>query len=153
MKYTKHLLSISGAGMILKRGVHLMVVKGDKWGFPKGTCEKGETISMCAVREVYEETNSVVLIPPKSQLIAFAKRPSRIYFMIDNVESCMVKYGSSSHRPDKKEINEVKWMTMVELMELPKDQVNSSLRNYLYNYALSAHAVVGVKHDYVPVSL
>jgi len=150
MKYTKYVDGIAGAGMVLKRGKHLMVVRGEKWGFPKGTCEGGETIAMCAIREVFEETNHVILIPPRSQLIAFAKRPSRVYFMIENAESCMVKYGSSSNRPDKKEIKEIKWMTTAELMDIPKDQMNSSLRNYLHNYALSVHTV-GATHDYVPV--
>ena len=36
--------------------VLLIQSKGSLWGFPKGTCEKFETIFECAVRELYEET-------------------------------------------------------------------------------------------------
>ena len=34
----------------------LIQSKGNFWGFPKGTMEKGEDVRSCALRELYEET-------------------------------------------------------------------------------------------------
>ena len=38
----------------------LLIYRNSVWDIPKGKLEKGETIEMCAVREVAEETGSVL---------------------------------------------------------------------------------------------
>ena len=40
----------------------LLIFRNGTWDLPKGKLEKGESIPMCAVREVSEETNSALPI-------------------------------------------------------------------------------------------
>lgn len=59
---------VTAAGGILFREISgtggpeiVMIYRWDKWDLPKGKCEKGETVSDCARREVSEELG--ILLP------------------------------------------------------------------------------------------
>ena len=56
--FQKDFKLITAAGGIVENenGEILMIFRNDRWDFPKGKLEAGESIEECAVREVMEET-------------------------------------------------------------------------------------------------
>ncbi|AOC55255.1 putative antimutator GTP pyrophosphohydrolase MutT protein [Lymphocystis disease virus 3] len=63
-----------------------LVVKSasNKWGFPKGSVEEGETIKDCADRELMEETGIDAHCLPEDHKIV--KCNNVIYFIVKNVD-------------------------------------------------------------------
>ena len=57
-KFTKKIkLEVAAGGVVTnKAGKVLFIYRNNKWDFPKGKLDKGETIEECALREVEEET-------------------------------------------------------------------------------------------------
>ncbi|GAB5410811.1 MAG: hypothetical protein BalsKO_31760 [Balneolaceae bacterium] len=59
---------IAGGGVIFSKGEKfndlkiLLILRNGLWDLPKGKLEKGESIPMCAAREVAEETGSEIPI-------------------------------------------------------------------------------------------
>lgn len=47
----------AGGVLIYNGRVLIIQSRSDKWGFPKGGFERGETAAQCAEREVHEETS------------------------------------------------------------------------------------------------
>jgi len=67
MKESGQIIPIKAAGGVLfreKDGVNeiLLIRRNGVWDLPKGKLEKGESIEVCAVREVEEETGSQSLL-------------------------------------------------------------------------------------------
>ena len=95
-------------------------VKG-KWDMPAGKLEDGETIIETAIRETKEETNLDVVI---KGLIAIHQITSSygqlliIYFLGE--------YVSGEIKFDNKEISDVKYMSLDEIKELPKEQIRGA---------------------------
>lgn len=51
---------IAGGGLVQnEKGELLMIYRRGKWDLPKGKLDEGETIEVCALREVMEETGLV----------------------------------------------------------------------------------------------
>lgn len=50
------IIGAAGGIVINKEGEVLMIFRRDKWDFPKGKIEKGESPALAALREVSEET-------------------------------------------------------------------------------------------------
>ena len=47
----------TGGGLVRNsKGEYLLIFRREKWDLPKGKLDRGETIEMCALREVREET-------------------------------------------------------------------------------------------------
>ena len=61
----------AGGIMIYKGRVLIVQSRAKKWGFPKGGFEKGENASMCAKREIYEETSLKVIFNEDDSKIKF----------------------------------------------------------------------------------
>ena len=61
----------------------LVQSKGNFWGIPKGTSESNETVTECAIREVWEETG--LQVDPKQLINRFDvyNQANRIIFMQD----------------------------------------------------------------------
>lgn len=60
-KPTHNVLSKTKKAGVILHNVHedkilLIQSRGNLWGFPKGSFEKGETFKQCAIRECFEET-------------------------------------------------------------------------------------------------
>jgi 8-oxo-dGTP diphosphatase len=74
----------AGGGVVWRPGPHgrpeLVVVhrpKYDDWSLPKGKCERGETESDCALREVTEETGLRCELGPELAPSAYVDRKGR----------------------------------------------------------------------------
>lgn len=148
-KRTSDTERIAGAGVILTkpRSNEILIVLGRNgmWGFPKGQSASGEHIIATATRELYEETNMVAMIPLESTMISFAKRPSRVYFVI-RMSDILVE-GDPACRPDHTEVVDVKWVKLDEIANL---NMNSGLRNYITRKVLTVH-VCEVNPYYIPI--
>ncbi len=57
-KFTKRIpLMVAAGGVVTNQeGKVLFIYRNDKWDLPKGKLDKGESIEVCAIREVMEET-------------------------------------------------------------------------------------------------
>lgn len=64
--------------------VLLVQSRGDKWGFPKGTMEDGETIEECAIREVLEETGIRLTLAQIHTYLKFRIDKATYYYAIVN---------------------------------------------------------------------
>jgi len=57
-KFTKKIPMVVAAGGVVtnKLGKVLFIYRNDKWDLPKGKVDNGESLEVCAIREVMEET-------------------------------------------------------------------------------------------------
>jgi len=73
-KSSKEFLAKSG-GILLNENNRILLVqsRANKWGFPKGSLEPGETFEECAEREVFEETSFKISVSDADPKIKFHK--------------------------------------------------------------------------------
>lgn len=59
----------AGSMIIYKNKILIVQSNLNKWGFPKGTRNQGESVLDCAIREIKEETSLVVALTEKDRLL------------------------------------------------------------------------------------
>jgi len=84
-----------------------------KWSFPKGHIETGETPYMCAVRELREETGISVGNMKPTVGPVLLKAGYYFVFRPKNQLKPMIL--------DKKEVTDVRWLSMSEIAQLPSN--------------------------------
>jgi 8-oxo-dGTP pyrophosphatase MutT (NUDIX family) len=93
--------------------------KSQKWSFPKGHKNRGETYIECAVRETHEEAGiDLYRIDP----IAYQRLSVGEYYFYDLDEEVVPQIN------DHREITEVRWMTIEEMKNSP---CNVDVNNFL----------------------
>lgn len=110
------------------KGDVLMVLgrEARKWGFPKGSREKGESYIQAAIREGHEETGLVCAIDEDAQMYRIG---STIYFDVhlsdDTLGEIMIR--------DTKEIMDYKWVSAYELVRgsMPDKTINYDVREFI----------------------
>jgi 8-oxo-dGTP pyrophosphatase MutT (NUDIX family) len=109
MKYDK-------AGLIVlcgKGNPKVALVKGkfsQRWGFPKGNVEHGETYKNAAIREFKEETGYEVTELLQGLSLEVKGEPSKIFYLsITDVCFDMI--------PQESEISESKWLSLKDLCQ------------------------------------
>jgi len=119
---------LRGAGIIyynlVNNNTEILCVKGKqsgKWGLPKGSLKKKETLKQCAIREMQEETNIKITKVQinSSESISFG---NHIYFIIYGNQFTNIKTN------DINEIEEIQWMTENDIDNLKKKFKNIGLR-------------------------
>lgn len=103
--------------------------KSQKWGFPKGHMEEGETEEQTALREFCEETG-IRLEKPFERKIRYR---NNIYFTVS------VPSAESSHKimiQDKNEIEMAKWFSQEDIMRLKIENCNFGLKNWINQFLL-----------------
>jgi 8-oxo-dGTP diphosphatase len=112
---------VRAAGGVLHRtgagGDEVLLIRRSRygdWTFPKGKCEPGEADEDCAVREVEEETGLRCALDrelPSTAYVDSKGRPKRVRYWVMNV------IGGEA-RPAPPEVDEVRWVAVVEAEEL-----------------------------------
>jgi 8-oxo-dGTP pyrophosphatase MutT (NUDIX family) len=97
--------------------------KSYKWGFPKGHMEMGETEEDTAIREFYEETGIEI---QQYHLDTKIKFKNNIYFKVN----CLVK--PIINIQDTNEIVKVSWMSIQDILNLPKEKLNFGLKSWIH---------------------
>lgn len=109
---------VSAGGVVFRRspkGLEVVLIKaGDRWSFPKGSIEKGESDAAAALREIAEETGL-----PQTRLRIQGRLPDIEYAFVwgetlifKTVRNFLVRLtGESPFNPQLSEIEEVAWFT------------------------------------------
>jgi len=105
----------------------ILLVKGVKWGFPKGKIEENETVKICAIREFTEETGMILPCFTLNEKNIFSCHGC-CYFLL-NINS--ITLPKNSIGPDPNEIVDVGWFNPNNITTFV---MNKGLRKYLkYN--------------------
>jgi 8-oxo-dGTP pyrophosphatase MutT (NUDIX family) len=107
--------------------------KSDKWGFPKGHMEDGESEEECAMREFFEETGIQI---EKKHLLEKLRFKNNIYFNV------LCDGKSKFNIQDTNEILKACWFTLPEMASIDKDSINFGLKSWL-NYFLEKERPLG----------
>lgn len=104
--------------------------KSNKWGFPKGHMERGETEKITALREFYEETG--FQLSPYIELNRKYIVKNNIYFQvsIDNMNE-LIKVVETI--PDKNEIEKYEWFSITEILKMNIKDLNFGLKTWILN--------------------
>lgn len=120
-------MSVKKCGIIVSDS-HLrqvLLVKGkksQKWGFPKGHMEEGESEEETALRELSEETG-IYWTKSLDNRIRFR---NNVYFTVD-----VAKEDITCHIQDVDEIEKVSWFAMQDVFKLPEYQCNFGLKHWI----------------------
>ena len=116
----------------------ILCVKGrlsDKWSFPKGHRNSGESSMHCARRELYEETG---IEPSKKGCNRALILSTGIYYLYNNI------YERECIPNDIEEITETAWLTIKEMKE--KD-VNIDINTFISQYS----SILKTRRSYLPL--
>ena len=104
--------------------------KSNKWGFPKGHMEEGESEIDTARREFYEETG--YNLPFSSSMDKKYIVKNNIYFIVI-IEHCNDLIQISEEIPDKNEIQELKWLSISDILSKNIKDLNFGLKTWILN--------------------
>jgi ADP-ribose pyrophosphatase YjhB (NUDIX family) len=120
----KRLYDLPKAGAILIYNGRVLIVqsRGKKWGFPKGSFERGECATQCATREVLEETSFNIRFKEDDSNVKY----NRTTFYIKHLER---KPPSINHGFLKKPGNDCTGIGWIRLTCLNKQsKLNGSIK-------------------------
>jgi 8-oxo-dGTP pyrophosphatase MutT (NUDIX family) len=106
--------------------------KSQKWGFPKGHMEKGESEEETARRELFEETG-ICLNQPLNSKIRFR---NNIYF---TVSVYSVDLLAPTTIQDTNEIECIQWFAEEDIFKLGVNQCNFGLKSWINTFLMSVH--------------
>lgn len=104
--------------------------KSNKWGFPKGHMEEGESEIDTARREFYEETG--YNLPFSSSMDKKYIVKNNIYFIVI-IEHYNDLIQISEEIPDKNEIQELKWLSINDILSKNIKDLNFGLKTWILN--------------------
>jgi 8-oxo-(d)GTP phosphatase len=121
-----------------KEKTECLLVKANKWGFPKGKREKNETIQQCSFRELNEETslteNDIIVdpdIPMQVELSNKGKKSVGLFVGYTNKKEVKIQ--------DQNELNDIGWFSIDNALNLLKGVKNRKelLENVIKKYFLN----------------
>lgn len=102
--------------------------KSEKWGFPKGHMEMGESEEETAIREFYEETGIKVLTSHLREKIRFK---NNVYFIV-------LGDRTDLNIQDTREIKKANWFSFSEILnKIPWETMNFGLKSWVNNMVKS----------------
>lgn len=111
----------------------LLIYRNGFWDLPKGKLEKGESVSMCAVREVAEETNSELPIIISSLGTTYHEyKEKKKHFGKTTYWYSMVFPRMQALHPQKSEgIERIEWIELQKALDLVGfDNLKEVLRTF-----------------------
>jgi len=104
--------------------------KSNKWGFPKGHMEMGETEEETALREFFEETG--YQFSSNIQLSRKYIVKNNVYFKV-NIPNSNELLQIRSSIPDDNEIEKSEWFTIQEILNMNIKSLNFGLKTWILN--------------------
>lgn len=104
--------------------------KSNKWGFPKGHMEEGETEEETALREFFEETG--YHFDSNIQLNKKYIVKNNIYFKI-NISNSNELLQIRSSIPDDNEIEKTEWFSIQDILSMNIKSLNFGLKTWVLN--------------------
>ena len=122
--------SKAGAILLLAENgyTYILLVLGraaNKWGIPKGSIEKDESLEDAANREVYEETGIEIDKFDTKRMLSHNKSSYKLIYL----PGCKKDYLIGTN--DAREIKSVKWFSIRELLNIEQHRSNSTIK-FLY---------------------
>lgn len=100
---------VKAGGMIIYKNKILIVQSNsNKWGFPKGTRNRGESVLECAIREIKEETSVVVTLTENDRLL-YSFNNTVIYYKKLN---CKPEINISHIIREQKDCTGIAWIRL-----------------------------------------
>ncbi|MCF6360098.1 MAG: NUDIX domain-containing protein [Cyclobacteriaceae bacterium] len=116
----------AAGGVVVKDNTHLLIYRLEKWDFPKGKLENGESFKAAAVREVEEETGVKVLLQHKicTTWHTYTFRKKRILKCTKwYVMECVNDQNLAPQEDES--IEKAEWFTRTEANDALKNTYNS----------------------------
>lgn len=111
--------------------------RGNLWGFPKGSFNKGETFNMCALRELKEETGIILSENVLEGCESYNVNESvRYYLLLTNTDYKDVTLQHDKYCEDN-DVNGICWISIDCLKNLfysNKIKLNYHARSCLYKF-------------------
>ena len=104
--------------------------KSNKWGFPKGHMEIGETEEQTAIREFFEETGYHFSSNIKLDKKYIVK--NNIYFKV-NIPNSDELLQIRSSIPDDNEIEKTEWFRIEDILSMNIKSLNFGLKTWIIN--------------------
>lgn len=123
--YDTFIMKKCGIILIDKDRQHILLVlgkKSQKWGFPKGHMECGETEEQTAKRELKEETG----IEWNGDYINRMRFRNNVYFVVH-----MREQDAHVKIHDVDEIQQVVWLSYADIVKLSESECNFGLKNWI----------------------
>jgi len=116
----------AAGGVVQKDDEELLIYRLEKWDFPKGKLEKGESFKQAAVREVEEETGVEVLLDKKicTTWHTYTFRKKRILKCTKWYAMECINDNNLAPQEDES-IEKVEWFTRTEINDALKNTYNS----------------------------
>ena len=118
-------IEAGGGRVVDKQGRMLFIFRSGRWDLPKGWLEKGETLALCAVREVSEECGlDIADLQNDGELITtYHIYPFKEGYALKVTHWFRMRYvGNGVTKPQTEEdISEVRWIAQSEMDEVKKN--------------------------------
>jgi len=122
----------AGALLLCKNKILIVQSRGKKWGFPKGNILPGETLLMCAKREVKEETSMDVDLTENDRLSHFTNH-TILYFK--EIETTAININDIiKHGKDCSGIGWIRVSCLKKEVLLNKKSFTASIRSIINYY-------------------
>jgi ADP-ribose pyrophosphatase YjhB (NUDIX family) len=129
-------LSSWKAGSILLHKNKVLIIQSNqnKWGFPKGGIEIGESFKECAIREVKEETSFDIELTEEDRLLKYFNKT--VFYFKELEKEPEIKFSELIQ--NGKDCSGIGWIRLSCLKKAQKNKTiemfNSSLRKFVKHY-------------------
>ena len=122
------IFTLNGGIVLLKRGVEPAM---EKWVFPGGYVDRGESVAEAAIRETKEESQLDVKLGPLLNVYSYTRSPNVIVVYTAEVLSGDLGAGDESLEARTFALAEIPWSDLA--FDSTKDALKDYIRLYLKN--------------------